>query len=86
MERIGKLDNKHNWTNRGYHIQYRKYVQHKSVKMSYSSTQFKAWSFFVLHAKPHVVRGFSKHYHLRLDPKLGSGKYEIRLILCAFIA
>ena len=30
--------------------------------------------------------GLSKHYHLRLDPKLGHGKCAIKLIPCARIA
>ena len=32
---------------------------------------------FVPHTKPHVVKGLSKHYHLRLDPRLGNGKCSI---------
>ena len=53
--------------------------------MSCVSTQFQEFSFYGLHAKPHVVIRMRKHYHLRLDPKLGHGKYSIRRIPFAFI-
>ena len=32
------------------------------------------------HAKPHTVIGLSKRYHLRLDHKLGNGKFSKRRI------
>ena len=38
------------------------------------------------HSKPHHVRFFSKHYHLRFDPKLGNGVCAIRRIPCACVA
>ena len=38
------------------------------------------------HAKPHGVRGLSKHYYLQLYPKLGHGKYSIKRIPCSCIA
>ena len=46
--------------------------------MSCASTQFQALSFCGTHEKSHGVRGLSKHYHLRLDPKLSHGKCSIR--------
>ena len=52
-----------------YHIKDNKYVQHKSVKSSCSSTNFHAFSFCVPHEKTHGVRGLSKKYNLQLDPK-----------------
>ena len=54
--------------------------------MSFDTTQFPELSFFSPHAKPHGVRGLSKHYHLRLDPKLDNVKSEIRQIPCACIS
>ena len=45
--------------------------------MSWASTQFQELSFCVPHAKPHGVRGPSKHYQLKLDPRLGNGKCAI---------
>ena len=38
------------------------------------------------HPKPHGARGFSKHYHLQFDPKLGHGICAIRCIPCACVA
>ena len=54
--------------------------------MSCATTQLPALSFFCPHAKPHGVRRLSKHYHLRLDPKLCHGKCEIQQIPFARIA
>ena len=36
--------------------------------------KFQEFSFRGPHSKPHGVRWLSKHYHLRLDLKLGNGK------------
>ena len=58
---------------REYHVQDRKDVNHKSVKMSCASTQFQALSFFGPHSKSHRVRGLSKYYYLQIEPKLGRG-------------
>ena len=69
-----------------YHIQDRKYVQHKFVKMSCSSMQFHELLFCGPHAKPHGVRGLSKDDHLLLDPKLGNGKFVVIRIPCACIS
>ena len=71
---------------REYHVQDRKYVQHKSVKMSFSETQFQAFSFCGPHTKPHRVIGLSKNYHLRLGPKLCHDKCAIIRIPCVCIA
>ena len=73
-----KLDSKRKWKERDYHVQDRKYVQQKSVKMSCASTQFPALPFCDPHEKPHGVRGLSKHYHLLLDPILDNGKCAIK--------
>ena len=39
-----KCADKRKWTDREYHVQYRKYVPHTSVKMSCATTQFPALS------------------------------------------
>ena len=70
----------HKWTEREYHVQDRKDVQQKSVKMSCASTQFQTFLFYGPHTKPHGVRGPIKHYHLQLEPKLVHGKCSIRRI------
>ena len=69
-------------TERDYHVQYIKYVPHTLEIMSCETDKFLALTFFGPHTKPHGVRGFSKHYHLRLYPKLGHGNCEIRDTLC----
>ena len=73
-----KWAGKRKQTDHEYHVQDRKYVQHKSVKMSCAPTQFQALSFCGPHTISHLVRGLSKHYHLQLGPKLGHGKCAIR--------
>ena len=75
-----KLDSKRKWKERDYHVQDRKYVQQKSVKMSCASTQFSALPFCGPHEKSHRVRGLSKHHHLRIDPRLGNSTCAIRQI------
>ena len=72
-----KCDSKRKWTEPEYHVQYSKYVPHTSVKILCATTQSPELSFCGPHTKPHVVRGLSKHYHLRLEPQLGHGKYAI---------
>ena len=49
------------------------------------TNQLPALQFFSIHTKPHGARGFSKHYHLRFDPKLGHGICKILHIPCAFV-
>ena len=51
--------------------------------MSCDSTGFQVFSFCGPNAKPHILRGLSKHYNLRIDLKLGNGKCTIRRIPCA---
>ena len=38
------------------------------------------------HPNPHGTGGFSKHYHLRFDPKLGHSICAIRRIPCYCVA
>ena len=45
---------------REYHVEYIKYVQHKSVRMSCDSIQFHSLLFLGPHEKPCGVRGLSK--------------------------
>ena len=47
-----KRASKHKWTDHEYHVQYRKYVQHKSVKISCNLTQFQEFLFCGPHEKP----------------------------------
>ena len=47
-----------------YHVQYRKYVSHTTIKMSYATTQFPVLPFCGLYLKPHFVRGLIKYYRL----------------------
>ena len=54
--------------------------------MACDSTHFQELSFCGSHENPHGVRGFSKHYHLRLAPTLGHGKFSIRRIPCVGIS
>ena len=56
------------------------------MKISCATTQFPVLYFCGPHTKLHGVRSLSKHYHLRIDPKLVHGNFEIRQILCACIA
>ena len=59
-----KLASKRKYKYHDYHVQGRKYVQHKSVYMPCASTQFQALLFCGPHAQPHRFRGVIKHYHL----------------------
>ena len=61
-------------------------VEQQVVKMYCNTNQFPELSFFGTYYKPHGVRGLSKHYHLRFDPKLGMGICEILCIPCACFA
>ena len=72
-----KCSSKHNCNDSGYHVKDIKDVSHIIVKISYATTPFSALSFCGLHAKPRGVKGLSKHYHLRIDPKLGHGKCTV---------
>ena len=72
-----KCASKWKWTDHEYRLQKIKEVPYISVIMSCATTQFPELSFCGPHAKPHELRGLSKHYHLLLDPKLGNEKYTI---------
>ena len=51
-----------------------------------NKNQFLELPFFGPHSKPRGARRFSKHYHLRFDPKLVHGICEIICIPCACVA
>ena len=74
------------WTDRQYCVQYNADVARKYMKMYFNMNQFPALSFCGPHSKPHGVRGVSKHYRLRFDPKLGNCICAILCIPCAFVA
>ena len=74
------------WTDRQYHVQYNSNIEHKYVIMYCNTNQFPALPFYVTHSKPHGARGFSKHYNLRFDTKLGMVICAILGIPCACVA
>ena len=59
-------------------------VNHADVKMCCDTTQLPSFKFF-LWAKPHGVRGLSKHSYILLDPKLGHGMCDICKIPCSCV-
>ena len=72
-------------TDRDYHVQDNADVAQKDVKIYCETKQFPALPFCGSHTKLHGARGFSKHYHLRFDPKLGCGICAILRISCACV-
>ena len=74
------------WTDREYHAQYNAADEHQDMKMYCNTSQFPELSFFGPHSKPHGAKGLSKHYHLRLYPKLGMGIFLICCIPCACVS
>ena len=48
-----------------------------------ATNQFTKLKFLGTHRKPHGVHRLGKHYHMRLDPKIGYRTYEIPQIPCA---
>ena len=66
-----KIASKRKWTEREYHVQDNADVSHKDAETYCDTNQFQAFPFCSPHPKPHVARGLNKHYHLRLDTKLG---------------
>ena len=50
--------------------------------MFLNTNQFPSLSFCGPHTETHGVRGLSKNYHMRFDPKLGYGICKIRRITC----
>ena len=68
-----KIFMKRKWTERKYYVQDNASVELKDVKTYCNKNQFPALPFCGPHSKPRGVRGMSKHYHFRFDPKLGMG-------------
>ena len=54
--------------------------------MCCDTNQFPALPYCGPHPKTHGSRGFSKHYHLRFDPKTGHSIRAISRIPCACVA
>ena len=73
-------------TERKYHVQDRKDFQHTSVKISCATTRFLVLPCCGTHMKYHVARGLSKHYHMKLDLKLGHNKYKMKQIHCVCVS
>ena len=59
---------------------------HTNMQHVMSNNLVSCITIFLLHVKPHGVRGLSKKYHLDLDPKLDNGKFAIQRIPCEFVA
>ena len=83
QSKSSKRESNRKWTERKYHVQIKDDVRHFGVKMGCSSEMFPELPFADLTKKHHGARGLGKHYHFRLDPKLGQGKCAIRRIPCA---
>ena len=85
--RIGILDQKNrfntnNRTNTEYHVEHNEDVNHQDVNIYCATYQFLKFQFFCPHKKPHYVHGLDKHYHMRVDTKLGHGMCTIHRITC----
>ena len=74
------------WTDRQYHVQDDGDVVHQHARMYCNTNEFPPLPFCRPHSKPYGARGFIKHYHLRFDPKLSSGKCLILRIPCPCVA
>ena len=72
-----KRASKIKYTYREYNVKDDYDVAHKELKFYCYTNQFPTLPFCGPHPKPHGPRGFSKHYHLRFDPKIGHGIYLI---------
>ena len=59
---------------------------HTNMQHVMSNNLVSCITIFLLHVKPHGVRGLSKKYHLDLDPKLDNGKFAIQRIPFEFVA
>ena len=71
-------------SNRNYHTQGIKYVQHKNVNMTWAYQKFPSHP---VDAETFKMRGRNtilSHYHYRVDPKLGKFVCAICRILCAY--
>ena len=72
------------WTNRDYHMQHNKYVNHQDVKMYCVTNHFPSLKFLRPQKKPSGLHGLGKHYNMRFDTNLGNGTYTLCRIPCAF--
>ena len=83
MEKTEKNSSKQKWTNREYHVEHNKDVEHQDVKMYCDINQFPNVNIVGPHNKPHGVHGLGKNYHMCFDTKIGHGTYGIFRIPCA---
>ena len=68
-----KMSSKKKWTNREYHVQQNKDVEHQDVKIYCATNQFPELKFLCPNNKKHGVRGLGNNYHMRFDTKLWHG-------------
>ena len=65
---------------REYHVKENGVVAHKYVKMFCSTNYLPSLKFCDPNTKTHGVRGLSKNYHMKFDPKIGRGTCVISQI------
>ena len=71
-----------NWTNKQYHAQHNKDVEHQDVKLYCDTNHVPELNFLGTHNKPHGVHELGKHCHMLFDTKIGHGTNAIRLCFC----
>ena len=64
------MSSKKKWTNREYHVQQNKDVEHQDVKIYCATNQFTKLQFLVRHKKPRGERGLGQNCHMHFYPKL----------------
>ena len=70
-------------SNRNYHIQYIKYVQHKNLNTSWDYQNFPRHPVASEKFETRGINNILLHYHYRVDPELGKGVCDIFRITCA---
>ena len=58
-------------------------VSHKDIKIFFNQNQFPSFQYCGPNTQQHGIRGFSNHYHMQFDSKLGHVICDIRRITCA---
>ena len=71
------------WTNREYHVQHNKDVDHQDVKIYCATNQFHELQFLGPHNKLHGACGLVKQHNMCFDTKLGHVTCAIPHIPCA---
>ena len=72
-----------NYSNRNYHIQYIKDVQHKNVNMTWDYCKFPRHPVATENFEMRGINTILLHYHYTVDPKLGKVVCLIHRIPCA---